>query len=383
MSLQNRKGLALPFFIDFILLIFGAVLIIQFINVKFAQADEKTAENLCWGFNAIRFATRQEAPGGVKFNIAPRACKTINKNELPGKDYKENVGGVKEGAKKEIKDLMMKCWWMWLEGSQPNILDSSTTSFTNKCFVCYTFSLKDGINIPITEFLASLNEPYYAIDTSDRCAPGGQGGHCRAACDKSSEFSREVPSTRCKSGEKCCVDENIGNECLNKKGRCNNPEEGYLPYDKWKCKDGTCYINKDNFASYLDYIQGTKGAGLGSGYLAYQTGLEKFNSGKQYGIVLVSPGNSWSWDTLGSATTTVVLGGLSLAAFKIPLISLPLAGGTIYMGKLTTQSGIPNMNFLYLSEYESVKDKCAIEATSESFSGGGGGSGGGGASGSN
>ena len=25
------------------------------------------------------------------------------------------------------------------------------------------------------ELIASLNEPYYAVDTTDRCAPGGQG----------------------------------------------------------------------------------------------------------------------------------------------------------------------------------------------------------------
>ena len=85
---RNKKGLELSTLIEIFLVILATGLIIGVFTVASGRAEEKTSENLCRGFNALRFGTQVETPVG-NFNIAPRACKTIDKGDLPGKDYKD------------------------------------------------------------------------------------------------------------------------------------------------------------------------------------------------------------------------------------------------------------------------------------------------------
>ena len=367
---RNRKGLELKFLAEIFLIIVATGLILGVLTVTLSRADEKASEQLCRGLNAIRFGTKVETPIG-SYNIAPQACKTIDKGDLPGKDYK-NIGDSKKGAEAEIRDLMARCWWMWLEGKQPNMFDQSTWAILakNKCFICYTFSLQKDLKIPMTEFAVSLNTPYFAVDSTDKCAPGGQGGKCRASCDASStSFSREVPSSRCKPNEKCCIADDARDECENKGGKClEEPKSPYTEYySKWQCKRRACYIEKKNMASYYDYVQGTGGAGGGRGFILPQNNINELKSGKKYSITFVSPGNSPSWDTLGLGAATVLLGAGALASeIFLPILGTPVAitlgGASYYSSGLTSKSGTLGFNYIYISEYDAVKDKCAIEA---------------------
>ena len=224
---RNKRGIELSTLIEIILVVVATGLIIGVFTSISSKADEKTSENLCRGFNALRFGTQVET-AGVKFNVAPRACKIIDKQDLPGKDYQDYSGGKKEGAKAEVRDLMARCWWMWLEGNQQNMFEKSFYNLQNGCFVCYTFSLKkDAGQFSYEEFAATLNSPYYGIDSTNRCAPAGQGGKCMSSCDKNSDFPREIASSRCNPNEKCCIAEASKDECISKGGKCS-PADGYV-----------------------------------------------------------------------------------------------------------------------------------------------------------
>ena len=356
---QNKKGLEFSTLIEIILIIVATGLIIGVFSVASSRADEKTSENLCRGFNALRFGTQLGTPVGT-YNVAPRACKTIDKGDLPGKDYKDNVNGLKEGTKAQIRDLMARCWWMWLEGNQQNMFDKSFYNTQNGCFVCYTFSIDKGMqSFDYSEFAASMNAPYYAIDSSDRCAPAGQGGYCRASCN--SNYEKEVPSNRCKKEEKCCADTS---ECVSKGGRCSSAEN-YVQFNNWQCKTGNCFIKKENMASYLDYMQGTKGVSGGAGKVLFGDG-GGFKSGSKYAITFVSPGERFDFNVgTGIFTTalgtTITIAGVVSGIGTIP--TLILAGATAYSGALTNAAGtINDINYIMLSKYDTVTDKCAIEA---------------------
>ncbi len=375
--LNKKAGLELSTIAEIILLLIAAGLIIGIFSYAAGRASEKTSENLCRGLNVLRYGriggvvpVGRIDKGPVTINLAPRGCKTIDKKDLPGKNYEDHVNGLKEGAKAELRDMIAKCWWMWLEGKQPNMFDTSTVALSNKCFVCYTFSMKDGADLRIPEFIASLDYAYEAADSSSRCAPAGQGGMCMASCDKSSSFSKPVPSDRCKDNEKCCIAENSKDECVNKGGTCE-PREGFVPYNKWSCKEGSCHVKKENFVSYLDYVQGTNGAAGGAGFLVYQNDLESIGltTKNKYAVTLISPGNTPGWDTAawgGGILAIPVVTWYTRGAFSwlLPLTS-KIEGAAIaefFSFKMLDKSGkLEGYNFIYVSEYDKVKDKCQVE----------------------
>ena len=114
---QNKKGIEMTTLIQIFLAVAAVGLIIGVVANVSLRAEEKESELLCKTFNEIRFGTEVEK-GPFSFNVAPRACKVIDKKNVPSKDYKDHIAGVQEGAKGEIRDLMARCWWMWLEGIQ-------------------------------------------------------------------------------------------------------------------------------------------------------------------------------------------------------------------------------------------------------------------------
>jgi len=284
--------------------------------------------------------------------------------DLPTKEYKTD--NLKESTANQIRDMTAKCWWMWLEGRQTNMFSTSTLSFANKCFVCYTFSIdKDTSFIPVETFYRSLNDPYFASDLSEKCASGG-GGNCMSKCE--GDYSKETSSSKCQPDQKCCV---ADNECESKDGKCaETPPPGTKAFDKWICKSGkTCYVNEATYGTYFDYIQGTKGDG-GLGFLVQPDNMATFDSNNYYAITFVSPGNTANWDTLGKAIGTVATAAASVYA-TVQTIPLSLgvgtnvaAGGTVataFMYKITQKSGDASANYLYISKYDDVKDKCLAE----------------------
>jgi len=359
---RNKKGIELSTLAEILLVVLTTGLIIAVLLAKTSEADEKTSENLCRGFNALRFGTKVET-STVSFNVAPRACKTIYKNDLPSKDYKDYSGGATEGAKAEIRDLMARCWWLWLEGNQQNMFEKNWYNLQNGCFICYTFSLKkDTSQLSYEDFAASLNSPYYAIDKTSRCAPGGQGGKCMSSCEKNSDFSREVASNRCQQNEKCCIAPDLRDECINKGGRCS-PTEGYVLYNKWSCKSGSCFIKKENLASYLDYIQGTSGVNGGAGKVIFGDN-EGFNSGSKYAITFISPGKGWNLqallNTAGAGVGVYAIGTYVTGLAFPPLLLVTATGGLLYLAK--NEGEIKDINYILISKFDTVAEKCAVES---------------------
>ncbi|MBI2541392.1 hypothetical protein HYV80_01660 [Candidatus Woesearchaeota archaeon] len=376
---HNKKGAQLSTLVEIILLLIAAGLILGIFEYAASRANEQTSEKLCRGFNALRAGTKIDV-GPVKTNIAPRGCKTLDKKDLPGKTYRDYPGGINEGAKAELRNMIARCWWMWLEGKQPNIFDTSTLNLQNKCFVCYAFSLKNGADIKIPEFIASLDYPYEAADSSNRCAAGGEGGFCRGeGCDKSREI--EVDSGICRSQNpqlpqiKCCISKNIRDECVNKGGICSrSPLEGHRLYEKWGCSQGLCYVKEENYMTYLDYVQGTKGSRGGAGFIVYEDKLKDagLTTKKKYAVTLVSPGNTPGWDTAAWGAGTVIVGGgggylaTKYGSFLPPFIRDKIfalvALATFSTIEMTHKSGtLAGYNFIYLSEYDTINRKCLVE----------------------
>src|SRR3989338_6571503 len=115
---RNKRGIEESTLAEILLLLLAFIILLGIIKYIGSKAEESSSEKLCRAFNAIRYGTQIDK-GPVTFNFAPRVCKTIDKENVPGKDYKGHVGGLKEGAKSELRDAIAKCWWMWLEGKQP------------------------------------------------------------------------------------------------------------------------------------------------------------------------------------------------------------------------------------------------------------------------
>ena len=290
MIFARQKKADAKFLVGMLLVIASIILLLYLITNIFSQNDEQ-AEFLCWLFNAARYGMKVSSQGDSIID-GSLVCKTIDKKDpLPSKKYAAIPGGKTGGAKREVGDMMASCWHMWLEGSRTNMFDTSTVSASNKCFVCYTFSLDSGISLSQGDIITALLEPKDAIDSSDRCRGEG-GGYCRSGC-----ATGEKRSGSCRNRAKpdCCISSNRKNICLDKGGKCGFAS-GYRAFPDWSCSSGTCYVKQENFISYLDYLQGKTAEGqTGKGYLVFQNGLSSLEPANSYSITLVSPGTSPSW----------------------------------------------------------------------------------------
>ena len=88
-------------------------------------------------------------------------------------------------------------------------------------------------------------------------------------------------------------------------------------------------------------------------------------------MTLISPGRDFGFDTallqLGTVATFGTLTYLTIkTAVSAPRYFLDMATATIVatsaMQKMTDKSGIlPGYNFIYISDYNKVQNKCAVE----------------------
>lgn len=386
--LRSKRGLEFETLIEIILLIAGVGLLIGIILSITSKADQSTQEQLCRGFNALKFGYEKSAGSLTsKFISPPRACNTLDKGDLPSKDFKarQDLANDAMRAKAEVRDLMRRCWWMWLEGRQQNMFDKALYQ-SDGCFVCYTFSVGKGAGFSSTDLVTSLYEPYIAKDSSNRCAGSvsagggssggagaspsfggttmplgnGNGGRCMASCG--GEFPDKASSASCPPNQVCCVSTNRQNECGDKGGVCSStPLNGYKQFLDWKCTGKkACFVSENNFASYLDYLQGTRGAGYGSGMVVYEDGTS-FNPGQLYAVTLVSPSRTWSWTGTAIGAGATIAAGLATyftLGLGTPLL-LAVAGGTAATAEF---SGDPrNINYIFVSRYDTVSTKCAIQ----------------------
>ncbi len=290
---QNKKAKMMEFVIGLALLIVSFFIIWGIWNMIFSKAEGATAEQLCRNFNAGRTSGEVKWKEFTLFNLVPRTCKRLDKI-IPSDDYPQTV----EGTMSEIGYLVARCWWQWLEGTQDDIFEETGPWGKNKCFVCYSFNIKKGINtfkgVDLKKF---LDEHQYIVkDTSDICNVNG-GGHCKLKEGGCSKDEEQIPSSRCpkmeingEMKERICCNKNI--ECENKGGICSDKCEGNLKeYQIWSCKGSEgekCCIESDNFLSYTDYVQIYMGEG------AIVVGVDEFQPLKEtYAITYISKTSVW------------------------------------------------------------------------------------------
>lgn len=365
---QNKKGGLESFLGEVIIAILAFLLVVGVINVFKTEAEAKTTESICRGSVVLREKSyteiRDPYTGYIKAGsvATPLLCRT-NDKYLP-----QNKDATKEQVEKEIADLMAKCWETFGEGRIPDVFKEGD-QFYKKCFACYTLSLRGTANfkfnadkksafqggksggggagaefentnidvnfygsdnsiqkgvITSTEMRQYMFEhPYKAYPESDFCKI--TGGYCidsenREDCNKISASSSYIlidkKSDVCqKKNKKACCYTEYG--CWNKGGVCgaNNPETNqYTAYDNegWSCPSKMkCFIKKENYYSYGDYIQRYGGPGN-------MLVLADLKPGETYAISFGSPTGNCGWCTSAGLGAGV---GTAAAIITIPLLS--------------------------------------------------------------
>jgi hypothetical protein len=344
---QNKKKAEIGFLAAIILLLVSVGVVAAVYKAAFAGLDQKTAELNCRSFNVIRFAIEKGAKDdGIGSQIlakqfnAPRICPTFDKKgTVPTKDYQDQKIGKETQAASEIRDMMARCWWMWLEGKQQNIFQRGVFDLKDGCFICYTFAINKDVSVGYTHIIDSLQKSYPRTTLSDNCKKPEGYGECRPGCfDKETEMR----SSSCTDSQKpkCCV---------------------------------------ASF-SYLDYIQGTNGAPTGKGLILVTDKEPILAKDKMYAISIVSPAPSWTLNSAaytggavgslaGGLAATMLVSSYLLAAPITVTATVVGIGLTSYAGyfgftEAASVSGEVkpnNYNYILLSKHDDVQKYCYAE----------------------
>jgi hypothetical protein len=132
--LSNKKAVAMGQLVIIVITVVGFLLLLGTINRVLAKSQDKEAEYLCHNSIALRMATTVNVED-VDMAISPVLCKTIDKK----------IRGDREEIKEQMAYMMARCWWMFNEGRQDDLLDAVKVSSLlgwdnsgNSCFLCYT-----------------------------------------------------------------------------------------------------------------------------------------------------------------------------------------------------------------------------------------------------
>ena len=325
---KNKKSGLKSFFADVFLTITATLLIMAVIGEFQGPAEAKAAESICRTSVALREKSFTEVRYGIVHptNVAtPLLCRTIDKY-LP-----ENKDASKIQVEKEIADLMAKCWYQFGEGRIQDVFKEDT-DFSSNCFVCYDLNIRETSKfkgeIKNEEFLQYLfSTPYKAYPNGDFCKP--TGGFCMDA-DTTTGCSSKISADPsyllidkkndvCKQkGKSACCYTEYG--CWNKGGICSNKNpdaDKYSIYNLWDCPSKmNCYIKKEDFFSYGDYIQKYGGEG--------HTIVTDIKPGETYAISFGSPNTkTYHW-------SNVVGIGVGLGVgLKVAAVGLTIAGGPV------------------------------------------------------
>jgi len=254
---QNKKGVNWEFSIigALIILLVGGYAIAEVIRHTASKFDEKFQVELCKNLNQIKLGASEKSSGLL--TSGESICYTIAKHRdkktfVPTENYKQN----KDGAEREIRDMIKNCWDMWLQGSKQNMFKDYP--FKEPCFPCYTFKIREKVNgVTYSSLINLMNDPLYAKDMGHKCS--SKGGYWKPKCDADEEETEPLSKNLQNTNSKCCVKSSIRNECENRGGRCSQgrTSEAYGLYDKWSCpKSGeNCYVQKNDVYSHLRYIR--------------------------------------------------------------------------------------------------------------------------------
>ena len=386
----NKKSLA-PAFLAVILLSLAAFLIIlSFVPQFLHKAEANTAEGICAlsvKARDLSYTEIRDPKFGLKLGsvATPLACKTVDKY-VPG-----NKEALKEEVEREIATLLARCWQQFGEGLVKDVFKKGD-QFSKNCFVCYTLSLgetptfKELKSADLLNYM--FNNPYKATTNADFCKINGgycidsenkEGCYSKIGADSSYILIKNKDTTCSKKGKNSCCYTEYG--CWNKGGKCDavnpNPAE-YSEYSdkKWNCPPKMkCYIKKDSFYSYGDYIQRFGGPGN----IIITTDLKP---GETYAVSFGSPTEECAWCTkwasafgLGGAVVLPVLAIAFAPATLVAVVgvgTLALVGGVggYSVTKVSTESinsalssetlasilGYRNINTIYLSTLAQLQD---------------------------
>ena len=318
---QNKKSfeLALTLIVSLFILLLGAGVLLAATRYTASKINENFQVATCRTLNEFKFGLKEKSNGLLTSGSS--ICNTIDKqtNEktfVPTEKYKQD----KEGAETEIREMIKNCWYMWLDGSKPNMFKQ--LPFSEGCFTCYTFKIKKDINgVTYNSLKTSMENPYYAKDTSDKCAPNG-GGYWRQ--QKCGPDEKEAESRNFNDPNyKCCVKEDLRNVCENQGGRCiseSAPPTGYSLYFKWSCpKYGQiCYVPNDGLYSYTRYIRDFNKLG-GEIFFMPPNGEQAtdvtYAPGGIYAVNFISPSRQFCYKSKDAgAGCYAAIGGYALAA---------------------------------------------------------------------
>lgn len=331
---RNKKSLVKGFIIGILLTTASFILILAILNVFRGEAEEKTTEAICRGSVVLREKSyteikEQVTPLKASFGsvATPLLCKTIDKY-IP-----EDKEASKEDIEREVAKIMTSCWREFGEGLIQDVFKEGDALYKN-CFTCYTLSLRETSKfkgeIKSTELLDYLfQSPYKVSPKDDSCRVNG--GFCIPTENREDCMNKltanpsyiliDKDNGACKKDGKkgCCYTEY---ECWNRGGTCRatNPDESSLrEYKDWECPtDLKCFVKKEDYYSYGDYIQKSGG----NGNIIITTDL---NPGETYAISFGSPTGQCAW------CTDAGIGGGAGAAAAIALAGGP-AGWALFGG---------------------------------------------------
>lgn len=144
------------FVVTMITVLIAFVLIAGVVFRFMSETESKEAEILCQNSVVLRAATSVSLGSLEDVKAAPILCKTID----------QKIKGNKNEVKKELADMMARCWWMFNEGRTPNLLSSLPgLGGKNKGFVCYTAIVEESKDFKgsdsITDFDVFLRDKSY------------------------------------------------------------------------------------------------------------------------------------------------------------------------------------------------------------------------------
>jgi len=312
---KNKKGIELAFggiISIIVILVAGGVLLWAFLATA-PKIEGKSPVELCASTNRIKVGIEHKTSEYVS---PPNACQTIEqtsgKSQVPTRDYDQNEAGAAE----EVRDMIMKCWYMWLDGSEPNMFRLFPGEKT--CQVCYRFRIKDSVgSLNLEKLIDSMNELYFvSIPNKHNCDTyyGGEwvdGEEC--PLDLIATKSIILPDGK----KQVCCRKDVRFECENKGGICcENKEERKCStvtgesigvyeqlYDKWACPitEEKCYVKAETGVYYMEYL--TESSLLGGELMILDpdqnegsgTPIKNINYGKDkiWAISFVSPAKQY------------------------------------------------------------------------------------------
>lgn len=108
-----------------------AIVLILLVNTIIKGVSSSSEELACRNSVLIRAKAKLNIPVlGELDKFTSLVCNSISLGELKGN---------REEIKAQVADLAGRCWWMYLEGSVPNLFEADTNE--NKCGVCYYFRI--------------------------------------------------------------------------------------------------------------------------------------------------------------------------------------------------------------------------------------------------